>query len=107
MLEVFAPAGQHIVPYISQISVAFIACSLVILGGDINRLLRKLLSGQHFIIRTLAFIALNAFGYGLLIVKASPLLSGWLHSLDKGVLFTAVLSSFIVVGMWAQRNRHV
>lgn len=107
MLEVFAPAGQHIVPYISQISVAFIACSLVILGGDINRFLRRILSGQHFIIRTLVFIALNAFGYGLLIVKASPFLSGWLHSIDRGSLFVAVLSSFTVIGMWAQKNRQV
>lgn len=107
MFDVFAPLGRYIIPYIPEISIAFIACMLVILGGDINRLLRKLMVRQHFIVRTFAFILLNAFGYGLLMVKASPFLTKWLKTLDSGLLFAAVISCFIAIGIWAQRQRHV
>ncbi|UGA56215.1 DUF3392 domain-containing protein [Vibrio sp. VB16] len=107
MFDIFAPVGRHIVPYIPEISIAFIACMLVILGGDINRLLRKVMVRQHFVVRTFAFVLLNAFGYGLLIVKASPYLSLWLKTLNTGLLLVSIVSCFIVIGIWAQRQRHV
>lgn len=107
MFDVFAPLGKHIIPYTPEISIAFIACLLVVLGSDINRFMRKLLIGQHFIVRTIAFIALNAFGYGLLIVKASPILAQWLKTMESGLLIVSIVSSFILIGMWAQKNRHV
>lgn len=107
MLEVLAPLGKQISPYIPEISISFVACMLVLLGGDINRWLRKLMVRQHFIVRTLAFILLNAFGYGLVIVKASPYLSYWLKSLETGVLVALIITCFVAIGMWAQKHRHV
>ncbi|WED23034.1 DUF3392 domain-containing protein [Vibrio sp. JC009] len=107
MLEVLAPVGKHIVPYTPEISTALVACLLVMFGSDINRFLRRTLSGQHFIVRTLAFILLNAFGYGMLIVYAAPYLSRQLRELNPGDMMALVVVSFIVIGMWAQRNRHV
>lgn len=107
MFDILAPIGRYIFPYIPEISVAFIACILVILGGNINRFLRNVLVRQNFIVRTIAFIALNAFGYGLLIVKASPYLANWLNTLNSGVLFVTVISCFIFIGAWAQKQRHV
>ncbi|WP_375753856.1 DUF3392 domain-containing protein [Vibrio sp. HN007] len=107
MLDVLAPVGKHISPYLSEISTALIACFLVMAGNDINRALRKLLSGHNFIVRTGAFILLNAFGYGMLIVYATPYLSKTLRGLDPGLMFSIVLSSFILIGIWAQKNRQV
>ena len=107
MFEVLAPVGKLLFPYIPEISISLVACLLVILGGEINRLLRKLIGGQHFIVRTMAFILLNAFGYGIVIVKLSPYLSAKLTTLDSGTLFVSVLVSFIIIGIWAQKNRHV
>ena len=107
MLDVLAPVGKHIVPYTPEISVAFIACLLVVLGNDINRVLRKIMNGQHFVVRTVAFILLNAFGYGLLMIKATPYLSNWLRTFEPGLLLIVVLSSFTIIGMWAQKHRHV
>lgn len=31
-----APAGQALLPYLSEISIALVACTLVMLGGEIN-----------------------------------------------------------------------
>jgi hypothetical protein len=107
MLEVFTPIGKQLVPYTPEISIALIACFLVLIGGEINRLLRRVMVRQHFILRTLAFILLNAFGYGLLIVKATPHLSQWLRSLQYGTLFSFIAVCFIAIGLWAQKHRHV
>ena len=90
-----------------EISTALIACVLVMAGGSINALLRKQLGSANFIIRTVVFILVNAFGYGLLIVKATPMLSTMLRSLDKGIMFLVISISFVVIGIWAQRNRQV
>lgn len=107
MLSFLAPAGELIRPYSSEIAVAIVVCLLVVLGNDINRVMRNLLKRQNFIVRTAAFVLLNAFGYGLFIVKASPYLTSWLRSLEHGLMFSVVIATFIALGMWAQKNRHV
>ena len=107
MMSFFAPAGQYLVPYLAEISMALIACWLVMLGGEVNALLRRLMHNQHFIVRTLVFIIVNAFGYGLLIVKASPYLTRTLANLERGMMFSIIMISFIVIGLWAQKNRQI
>lgn len=107
LLSFFNQVGNYLTPYLSDISIAMIACSLVMLGGDINKALRAFLSGKHFIIRTCAFIGVNAFGYGLLIVKMSPILSSALKSIQPAFMLAIVLSTFIMIGIWAQKNRQV
>ncbi len=77
------------------------------LGGEINAAIRRLMRQQHFLVRTLVFILINAFGYGLIIVKASPYLARTLGHLEKGMMFLIVVISFIVIGLWAQRNRQI
>lgn len=107
MFDIIAPFGRYLLPYLSEIATAIIACLLVMFGSDINRLMRRLLSGRHFILRTLAFIALNAFGYGVLIIYASPLLAKSLRGLAPGTMAAVVMVTFILIGSWAQRNRQV
>lgn len=99
--------GAYLTPYLSDVSTALIACLLVMFGSNINRAMRAGLAGQHFIIRTIAFIALNAFGYGLVIIKVSPLLSDSLQQLEPGLTFGLVLTAFMFIGGWAQRHRQV
>lgn len=107
MFSYFEPAGRYLAPYLSEISVAMIACLLVVFGADINALLRRVLRNQAFVIRTLAFILINAFGYGLAIVKLTPYLARTLVHMEKGMMFTLVVFSFIIIGLWAQRNRQI
>ncbi|XAW90430.1 DUF3392 domain-containing protein [Vibrio sp. CDRSL-10 TSBA] len=107
MMSFFAPAGHYIAPYLSEISTALIACLLVMCGGEINALLRRVLRNQHFIVRTVIFIMINAFGYGLIIIKASPYLTRTLSDLEQGMMFGIIVISFVVIGLWAQRNRQI
>ncbi|MDW6003802.1 DUF3392 domain-containing protein [Vibrio mangrovi] len=107
MLHFFNPAGQYLAPYLGEISIALIACLLVMLGGEINALLRRLLRNQHFVIRTFTFILLNAFGYGFIIVKLSPDLARTLSHLERGTMFVVVIISFVGIGLWAQKNQQI
>ena len=107
IFEFLTPAGKYLLPYLNEISIALIACLLVIFGGEINKLLRKFVRNQHFLVRTIIFILINAFGYGLIIVKATPYLTQTLHSLDAGIMFSIVVVCFIFIGSWAQRNQQI
>lgn len=106
-MELLNPLGQFVYPYLNEISVALIACLLVMVGGEINAFLRRAMRNQHFIVRTLVFILINAFGYGLIIVKSSPYLTRTLQGLEKGIMVAILLTSFILIGLWAQKNRHI
>lgn len=105
LIEFLADSGQFIRPWLSEISTAMIACLLVVFGADINRILRRQLSGANFIIRTLVFILVNAFGYGFLIIAVSPWLANQLSHIPSQWLICLVVTTFIFVGTWAQRNR--
>ncbi|MGO1296427.1 MAG: DUF3392 domain-containing protein [Vibrio sp.] len=107
LLHFFAPAGRFIAPYISDIATAFIACFLVMAGGEINNTIRRMMRHQHFIVRTVVFILINAFGYGLIIVKATPYLARTLANMERGMMFILILASFIIIGLWAQKNRQI
>ncbi|EGA70362.1 hypothetical protein VISI1226_22370 [Vibrio sinaloensis DSM 21326] len=107
IFEFLSPAGQLLLPYVSEIATALVACLLVMAGGEINRLLRGALRNHNFVIRTVVFILINAFGYGLIIVKATPYLARTLADLHAGIMFAIVIVSFIVIGTWAQRNRQI
>ncbi|WP_082331680.1 DUF3392 domain-containing protein [Vibrio nereis] len=107
IFDYLAPIGQYLVPYLTEISTALVACVLVMLGGEVNTVLRRVLRNYHFVLRTFAFILINAFGYGLIIVKATPYLTRTLRNFDAGIMFSIVTVSFIVIGIWAQRNRQI
>ena len=100
-----AEIGNGIRPWIDDISTAAITCLLVMLAADINRFMRKQLIGTNFIIRTMIFILVNAFGYGLFIVTTAPYLSAKLSQLANHWLITVVISMFMAIGVWAQHHR--
>ncbi|WP_162046180.1 DUF3392 domain-containing protein [Vibrio taketomensis] len=107
MLDYLEPAGRLIAPYTFEISTALIACLLVVFGGEINTALRAMLRPYNFFVRTLAFVLINAFGYGLIIVKATPYLTETLSGLSYAMMFAVILASFFAIGIWAQRNKQI
>jgi hypothetical protein len=106
VIRLLSQFGRFLYPYMNDIAVAIMACLIVILGTRINRLLRSSLAGSGFVVRTLVFILVNAFGYGVAIVALSPLLAGQLKSIPSQWLGLVILATFIAIGAWAQRNNH-
>ncbi|AJR06277.1 DUF3392 domain-containing protein [Photobacterium gaetbulicola] len=97
--------GNWIRPWTDDISTAAITCLLVMFAADINRFMRKQLIGTNFIVRTMIFILINAFGYGLFIVTTAPILATQLSQLANHWLIIVVTTLFVVIGIWAQRHR--
>lgn len=92
-------------PHISDIALALVATILVIFGGTINDIVRRLLRGRGFWLRVMVFIILCAFGYGFLSVWLTPIVAQFLWSLSAGWLLITVVGSFVGLGMLAQYYR--
>lgn len=99
--------GQWFRPYQYQAALAIIATVLVIFGNDINGAIKKLIAKQHFIIRTLIFVLVCAFGYGLLTVWLTSLLATQLANIPTPYLLPCVFCAFCFLGMYAQKQRHI
>ncbi|WP_236719582.1 MULTISPECIES: DUF3392 domain-containing protein [Salinivibrio] len=107
LISWLSQAGAWLTPWLNDIAMAIVASLLVVFGNDINRTLRRLLTGHHFIVRTLVFVAINAFGYGAFIIAVSPWLAGKMRGWPDHWLFAGLVATFIFIGMWAQRQRQI
>ncbi|KFZ36017.1 membrane protein [Shewanella mangrovi] len=97
--------GAMLHPWMNEIATAMVSCIIVVFGADCNRWLRQQLGARSFILRTLIFIVVNAFGFGLLIVAVSPWLAGQLRHMPAMWMLLLVCAVFFLIGSWAQRNR--
>ncbi len=107
VIEFFNYLGSFIYPWLPEVSTAIVACCLVVFGADINRFLRRYFAGRSFLLRTLIFVIVNAFGYGLIIIHLSPLLAQNMAKIPSHWLFALIIAIFFAIGSWAQRNRQV
>jgi len=99
--------SRSLYPLLGHISLAILATLLVIYGSQINQIVKRHVSGWHFIFRTLIFILLCTFGYGALLVYGAPLLGKWLGSVSPLYLGPVVLLIFISLGVLAERKNHI
>ena len=107
VLDFFTGLGQWFRPFQYQAALAIIATLLVIFGNDINNTVKRLVAKQHFIVRTSVFILVCAFGYGLLTVWMTSLLAQQLAKVPNLYLLPVVFIIFFLLGMYAQKQRHI
>ncbi len=99
--------SQWTTPWIEEISLAIMATLLVIYGETINRIIKRRISGMHFLFRTLIFILLCAFGYGALLVFVAPILSEQLATVSMIYLGPLVLGIFVILGVIAEKKNQI
>jgi hypothetical protein len=107
VLTVLSNFSGLLYPWLNDIAIALVACLIVILATRINKILRQNLAGSGFILRTIAFVLVNAFGYGVAIVALSPLLARQLRTMPSQWMGLVIVLAFIAIGAWAQRNNQV
>lgn len=90
-------------PYLSQISVAFVATLLVIYGDAINKTVRVFVKPYPFVLRITAFVLLCTLGYGFLTVWGSGQIRSVLLSIPDVYKPVAVLGAFLFLGFLAER----
>ncbi len=103
--EAIAPITNWMRGHLYSISLMMVATLLVVYGSNLNGLVRNAIGGFHLIIRVAAFIALCAFGYGLITVYTVPWVAKALSMLPNLWLPPIVAIIFIALGVVAERKR--
>ena len=94
-------------PYYPEIALSMVATMLVIYGDVLNKHLKRFVSSYHFILRTIIFVLVCAFGYGLLTVYAAPFVKQlvlMIPHLYRGISIVAV---FLLLGYLAEHRRYI
>jgi hypothetical protein len=105
--SVLTQLSQWMQPYYSEIALTILATILVVYGDVFNKHIKRMISPYHFIIRTAVFVLICAFGYGLLVVFATPYVKQlilWVPYLYRGV---TVVSVFLLLGYLAEHRRYI
>lgn len=104
ILEQFANLSSWLHPWVFQLSLAIVATLLVLFGQRINKAVKAFVQGAHFLIRSLIFILLCTFGYGLLSVILAKALSQAFFMLPHQWLGIVVIVCLITVGIVTERK---
>lgn len=105
--QFFVKLAGLLQPYLFETCIAQVATVLVIYSGDTDRYFRKLLKPNPFIIRVTGFILLNAFGYGLVAIGVGGLLKQFYEQIGAPVRVPVIFAVFIIIGIVAERKKHI
>ncbi|MFC3121817.1 DUF3392 family protein [Agaribacter flavus] len=102
-----AEISRLLAPYYSEMSLMLAATLLVIYGDLINKHIKRVLAPCHFIIRISLFVALCAFGYGLLTLHGAPIIAQLFLLLPWQYQGLAYILAFLFMGILAERRRYI
>ncbi|CUS49222.1 MAG: Protein of unknown function (DUF3392) [Idiomarinaceae bacterium HL-53] len=103
--EILRTLTRLVEPYLSTVGMMVVATLLVLYGDNINKTIKRQINHYHFLLRTLLFILVCAFGYGLLLTWLAPLLSQFLGQIPRLYLGISVLGIVVLLGVLAERKR--
>ena len=107
LLELNLRLAHFIQPHLQDIALALVATCLVIYGDKVNAFLKRLVSSWVFVARVMAFILMCTFGYGLLTFWTQPLVYWGITQVEFVYRPLLVVSCFCLLGVLAERKRHL
>jgi len=107
ILDLNLRLAHFLQPHLQDVALALVATCLVIYGDRINGYLKRLVSSWVFIARIAAFILMCTFGYGLLTLWTQPLVYWGITQVDLIYRPVLVLACFCLLGILAERKRHL
>ncbi|EDM25300.1 hypothetical protein LNTAR_03444 [Lentisphaera araneosa HTCC2155] len=93
--------------HILTITIAQITGLLVVYGDLLSQKMSRLLSKQSFFLRLSGFIGINAFLIGFLTIFIAKLISLFYLRIPQNYLLLTLLSGFVLVGVIAERHKHI
>ncbi|MDU0355226.1 DUF3392 family protein [Paraglaciecola aquimarina] len=93
--------------YNSEIALTILATVLVVYGDVLNKHIKRMISPYHFIVRTIIFVLVCAFGYGLLVVFATPFVNQLLMMIPYMYRGLSIIVIFLVLGYLAEHRRYI
>jgi hypothetical protein len=94
-------------PHLSKISLAFTATVLATYGDVLNRALRWRIATLPLLVRTAIFVVVVGFGYGALILLASPVVGRLLMLFGEFWLAPLTFGAFVGIGVLAERQKKI
>lgn len=107
MTATLAQFSQWLSPYYSELSLMLMATILVVYGDVVNKYAKSLVSSWHFVFRTVTFVLLCAFGYGLMTLYGAPFLLHIIKYLPWHLQGVGIVSAFILIGILAEKRRYM
>ena len=105
--EVALMPADWVRAHVFKIATAFTTAILVIYGDQINAAVKRRIRAYPFVIRTLIFVLLCSFGYGMLTVLITPSVAQLLRYFGDQYVAIVVLASFLAIGVLAERKKYL
>ncbi|MDD7985673.1 DUF3392 family protein [Lentisphaera marina] len=107
MQELWNSINNWLSEHILTITIAQITGLLVVYGDLLSRKMSKLLRRQSFFLRLSGFIGINAFLIGFLTIFCAKLISLLYLRIPQNYLLLTIFSGFVLVGIIAERHKHL
>lgn len=98
---------QLLAPFYTEIAMTLMATLLVVYGDLLNKQIKRALAPFHFILRTLAFVLICAFGYGALLVLLTPFTKQLLLMIPALYQGISIVAIFLLLGYLAEQRRYI
>ncbi|CAM4117442.1 DUF3392 family protein [Pseudoalteromonas ostreae] len=99
--------GQWLKPYLYNIALLLVVCLVSLYANEIIKTTKRFVARRHFILRVCAFVLVTGFGFGLLVVFVTPLLSQLLMFFGVRWLGVTAVAAFILLGVVAERKNQL
>jgi hypothetical protein len=103
----FNEINNWVATQLPGIATALVAALLVLYGGALHQAIRRQVKNTPFALRLTIFIVVCVFGYGLISVLAGSLIQHLFATIPRSMLIPTVLGVFVIVGLLAERRKHM
>ncbi|MBF7729945.1 DUF3392 domain-containing protein [Pseudomonas sp. N040] len=104
LLDLLATLSRWSRGHLYDIALAIMATLLVLFGPGINAWVKRSTGGFNFFLRTLLFVLVCVFGYGLALIFLTPWLASGLGYFNNYTLAPVLLLIFLLIGVLADRS---
>lgn len=99
--------SQLFAPYHTEVALTIVATALVIYGDVINKHIKMMLKPYPFVLRTLVFVLVCAFGYGMVIVFLTPFIKQGIVLVPSEYRGISIIFVFLLLGYLAEHRRYI
>ncbi|GGO69916.1 DUF3392 domain-containing protein [Bowmanella pacifica] len=107
MQDILLQLTRWLSPYMAEIAMTLVATILVVYGDVANKQIKSFLSPYHFVLRTLVFVLICAFGYGAFILFVTPFIKDLLVMIPGLYRGLTIVLSFLLLGYLAEQRRYI
>ncbi len=102
-----AALAHFVAPYTYELALIMVVCVIALYADDVNKITKRLVARRHFVVRTLVFVLVTAFGLGALTLFVTPWMVKLLTWFGTLWLPLTLATGFLVLGILADRKNQL